>query len=100
MTATLPVWATTNVLVTATTNDAGDYTVIITNEWGSVTSSVAGLSVVVPAGQTVMAGGTTAFSVATPDPGLFTFQSQLNGTHLPDGIITTVAGNGHIRLLW
>ena len=86
--------ATTNVLVTATTNDAGDYTVIITNEWGSVTSSVAGLSVVVPAGQTVMAGGTTAFSVATPDPGPFTFQWQLNGTHLPDGIITTVAGNG------
>ncbi len=38
--------ATTNLLLSSTTfNDAGNYTVIITNTWGSVTSSVAMLSV-------------------------------------------------------
>jgi hypothetical protein len=90
--------ATTNLLVAAaTTNDAGGYTVIITNAWGSVTSSVANLMVVMPAepfNQTVMAGGTATFNVTVAGAGPFSFQWQLNGTNLPTGIITTVAGNG------
>ncbi len=90
--------ATTNLLVTAaTTNDAGGYTIVITNAWGSVTSGVANLVVVMPAepvNQTVMAGGTATFNVAVAGAGPFTFQWQLNGTNLPNGIITTVAGNG------
>ncbi len=90
--------ATNNLFVTAAaTNDAGGYTVIITNVWGSVTSSAASLVVMMPAepaDQTVMAGGTATFTVAVAGAGPFTFQWQLNGTNLPDGIITTVAGNG------
>ncbi len=92
----------TLVLNPTTTNDDGSYTVIITNTCGSVTSSVASLAVgLPPAGlppeptnQTVMAGGTATFSVAVSGLGPFTYQWQLNGTNLPNGIITTVAGNG------
>jgi hypothetical protein len=89
---------TTNLLLNATaTNDVGDYTVIITNVWGSVTSSVAHLRgelvSVEPVNQLVMLGGIAIFSVAVSDIGPFTYQWQLNGTNLPNGI-TTVAGKG------
>ncbi|MGA3163849.1 MAG: immunoglobulin domain-containing protein [Verrucomicrobiota bacterium] len=92
----------TLVLNPTTTNDDGSYTVIITNTCGSVISSVASLVVVSspvvlppgPTNQTVMAGGTATFSVAVFGIGPFTYQWQLNGTNLPNGIITTVAGNG------
>ena len=47
-----------------------------------------------PTNQTIMAGGTATFSVAASVPGFFTYQWQLNGTNLPNGIITTVAGGG------
>jgi len=37
--------ATTNLLLSsATMSDAGDYTVVITNAWGNVTSSIASLT--------------------------------------------------------
>jgi len=84
-------------LSNVSTNDAGNYTVVITSSYGSVTSSVASLTVVLPsepASQMVMAGGTATFSVAAHGAGPFTYQWQLNGTNLPDGLITTVAGNG------
>jgi hypothetical protein len=59
---------TTNLVLTnVNTNDAGNYTVIITCLYGSVTSSVATLAVVLPLEppyQTVMAGGMMTFSVA------------------------------------
>ena len=96
--------ATTNLLLSSTTtNDAGNYTVIITcpYAYGSITSKVANLAVMLPPtittqqiNQTVMAGGTATFSVAVSGTGPFTYQWQLNGTNLPNGIITTVAGNG------
>jgi len=54
-----------------------------------------------PTNQTVMAGGTATFSVtvsatcpSTYNTNQFTYQWQLNGTNLLNGIITTVAGNG------
>ena len=54
-----------------------------------------------PTNQTVMAGGTATFSVtvsatcpSTDNTNQFTYQWQLNGTNLLNGIITTVAGNG------
>lgn len=48
-----------------------------------------------PASQTVPAGSGATFSVAVPTGvGAFAYQWQLNGTNLPSGIITTVAGNG------
>jgi Immunoglobulin I-set domain/NHL repeat len=89
---------TTNLLLNnITTNDAGGYAVIITNVWGSVTSSMANLAVMTPArpsNQTVILGGVATFSVTVAGNGPFTYQWQLNGTNLPNGIITTVAGNG------
>ena len=47
-----------------------------------------------PTNQVVMVGGAATFSVAVSGTGPFTYQWQFNGTNLPSGIITTVAGNG------
>jgi hypothetical protein len=77
---------TTNLFLnTATTNDAGNYTVIIGNAWDSVTSSVAALTVVSqpvisqqPANQIVAAGGTAAFSVVVWSAGPCTYQWNFN----------------------
>jgi sugar lactone lactonase YvrE len=47
-----------------------------------------------PTNQTVLVGSSVVFSVAVSGSGPFTYQWQFNGTNLPTGIITTVAGNG------
>lgn len=47
-----------------------------------------------PTSQTVVLGGTAVFNVGVTGVGPFTYQWQLNGTNLPNNIITTVAGNG------
>jgi sugar lactone lactonase YvrE len=47
-----------------------------------------------PSNQTVCAGSCATFSVAVSGTGPFTYQWQLNGANLPNGVITTVAGNG------
>jgi sugar lactone lactonase YvrE len=47
-----------------------------------------------PTNQTVIAGGNAGFGVSVSGTGPFTYQWQLNGTNLPYGIITTIAGNG------
>ncbi|MGA2248150.1 MAG: immunoglobulin domain-containing protein, partial [Verrucomicrobiota bacterium] len=94
---------TTNLFLSSTkTNDAGNYSVVIANAWGSVTSSVAGLIIVIPppmitrqpTSQMVVAAGRATLSVSVAGAGPYTYQWQLNGTNLPDDIITTVAGNG------
>jgi sugar lactone lactonase YvrE len=79
----------------------GQYTVVVTNAYGSVTSQVATLTVLFPPsviaqplGQTVIAGTNVIFSVTAGGTGPFTYQWQFNGTNVPDNIITTVAGNG------
>jgi sugar lactone lactonase YvrE len=84
-----------------TTNDAGSYTVVITNLYGNVTSAVATLAVVFPpsilsqpAGQTVWVGSNAAFSVTAGGTGPFNYQWQLNGSNVVNHIIATVAGNG------
>ena len=92
--------ATTNLVFTnANSNDAGNYTFIITCPYasGSVTSRVASLAVMLPpepTNQTVISGGMATFSMEVFGPGPFTYQWRLNGTNLPNGIIKTVAGNG------
>ncbi|MGA2246022.1 MAG: immunoglobulin domain-containing protein, partial [Verrucomicrobiota bacterium] len=95
--------ATTNLFLSSTTtNDAGNYAVIIANAWGSVTSRVASLTIVVPppmvtqqpTNQTVVVGGTATLGVLILSAGPCTYQWQLNGTNLPDDVITTVAGDG------
>lgn len=45
-----------------------------------------------PANQTVALGGDAAFSVMVTGLGPLSCQRQLNGTNLPNHIITTVAG--------
>jgi hypothetical protein len=45
-----------------------------------------------PTNQVVFNGGTATFSVVAGGTGPFTYQWQFNGTNLPEGVITTVAG--------
>ena len=85
--------ATTNLVVTgATTNDAGAYAVVVASPWGSVTSSVAALTIVYPpsitnqpVAQTVINGSNAVFSVAATGTGSMTYQWQFNGVNLTDG---------------
>jgi len=81
-------------------SDAGSYQVVVTNNYGSVTSTVATLNVGIPPAiltpplsQQVLAGSNTVFTVTVTGGGPFSYQWQSNGTNLPP-IITTVAGNG------
>jgi hypothetical protein len=81
--------------------NAGAYQVIITNNYGSITSSIATLTVGLPPtissqpiSLTNLVGTTTMFSVLPGGTGPFNYQWQFNGTNLPNGIITTVTGNG------
>jgi len=88
-------------LANVTSAESGSYSVVISNAYGSVTSIVAVLTIVAPATiitqpQAVMGemGGTAIFSVLASGTGPLTYQWQFDGTNLPNGIITTVAGNG------
>jgi sugar lactone lactonase YvrE len=81
--------------------NAGSYTVVVTNAWGSVTSQIATLMVVFPpsvttppGNRTVLAGTTASLGVTVAGTGPLSYQWQFNGSNLPYGIITTVAGNG------
>ena len=78
--------------------DAGSYSVVLTNSYGSVTSSPALLTVnsigTQPTSQTGIAGEPATFSVSPLGKGPFTYQWQHDGTNLPNNLIRTVAGNG------
>ncbi len=88
---TLPAFAATN---------AGNYDVVISNAGGSVTSSVAVLSVGTLPGASIPAGSLTAvvgsdvtLNATTSGTSPYLYLWELNGAALPD-IITTVAGDG------
>jgi sugar lactone lactonase YvrE len=101
---TNPVQSGTNSALTVagvSTNVVGNYTVMVTNAYGSVTSQVATLNLALPPSvtaspgiQTVLVGTNVILTMAVGGPGPFTYQWQFNGTNLPNNIITTVAGNG------
>ena len=81
--------------------DAGNYTVVVTNAWGSVTSRVVTLTVgdppsvaAAPASRTVLAGSNVNWSVTAGGTGPFSYVWQLNGTNFLANIITTVVGCG------
>ena len=69
-------------------SQSGFYSVVVTNIYGAVTSSVAAVSVVPalitsqPQGQTVPAGTNVSFTVAANGQQPFSFQWRLNGTNL------------------
>jgi hypothetical protein len=83
----------TNDSVTLTnvqTAQAGNYTVVVTNSWGSITSAVATLTVAVPAGITTqpqsqggVRGQTVLFSVVPSGTAPFNFQWYCNNSALP-----------------
>ena len=68
------------------TNNAGNYSVMITNAAGIATSSNASLTVVVsPRSQTHFAGSTAMFTATAFHPESLNYQWQKNGTNLVDG---------------
>jgi uncharacterized repeat protein (TIGR03803 family) len=79
----------TNVTYTipsAVTNEAGYYSVVVSNQAGSVTSSVAALTVVLsPASQTDPASSTATFTVIAISPESLNYQWQKNSNNLADG---------------
>ncbi|MEO7298345.1 MAG: kelch repeat-containing protein [Verrucomicrobiota bacterium] len=87
---------------TLSSNDAGNYSVIVSNSYGSVSSSNAVLNLInplyitlQPSNQIVPVGGTATFGVAAVGLGTIRYQWRFNGTNLyRNDIITTAAGNG------
>ena len=83
----------TSLTVTAlSTTDAGNFSVIVSNLAGSVTSSVAALTVVSsptittpPANVSTIAGGNASFSVTAAGSAPLVYQWLKNGTPLADG---------------
>ncbi len=102
-------WAGTNLVQSGTnnvltlpdvsTNSAGNYTVIITNSYGGVTSPIANLTVAIlpsatiSGNQTVVAGTNVTLSVAAGGTGPLIFHWRLNGTNIIEPM-NTVAGTG------
>jgi hypothetical protein len=84
----------TNVLsiTAATTNNAGNYSLVVTNSFGSVTSSVAVLTVgfapvfsTQPANLVAFSGSNAVFSAAASGSTPLAFQWRKNGINLVDG---------------
>ena len=68
------------------TNDAGNYSVVITNAVGSTTSANAALAVVLsPESQTNYAGSMATFTATAFSPEPLNYQWQENGTNLVEG---------------
>ena len=71
----------------ATTNNSGNYSVVITNNYGSITSAVATLTVVLPpslnsplTNQTIECGGNATFTIAPSGTPPLNIQWRLDGT--------------------
>ena len=89
------------ILHSAQCSNSGGYAVVVTNSYGSVTSSVATLTVGQPPGiaqqptnLVVLLQSAGVFTVSVSGTGPFAFQWQHNGNNLFSSIITTVAGSG------
>ena len=91
-----------------TTNQAGNYSVLVANTNGAAESQIGVLTVVPitvsvsPASQSLYVGDTATFTAGPQKNGQFTYQWKFNGTNLPDqtnamlmlaGLSTNQAGN-------
>ena len=81
--------ADTLTLVSVQPDEAGNYAVVVANDWGSVTSAVVSLTVEVPPSiisspqsTTVVQGSNATFSVSSSGTGQLIYQWQFNGTNL------------------
>ncbi len=89
---------------TPTANGPFNFTVKVTDATNSTATQPLTLTVVGPPSivtiqptsnpVTVTVGSNVTFTVSVAGTGPFSYQWQLNGTNLPSGVITTVAGNG------
>lgn len=89
----------TNALMFASVSatNAGNYTLVVTNIYGSVTSSVASMVVFVPANitvgpvsQSIQCGSNASFSVTATGTAPLKYQWILDGTELPFGTNATL----------
>ena len=92
-------------IATVTLSNAGSYSVIVTNNYGSVTSSTATLTVVLlpgfntqPTNLTAVAGGNAVFSAAVSGSSPLMFQWRQNGTNLNNGGNVTGATSNALTL--
>ncbi len=78
--------------------NVGFYSVVIANDYGSITSQVAAvyqpLSVSVLASNSIVLGADLSLDPIISGSGPYTCQWRLNGTNLPLNLIQTVAGSG------
>ena len=88
---------------TPTTNGTFNFTVKLTDALSETATQAFNLTLIGIPGivpnptnnsVTVPIGNNVTFSVSVSGTGPFSYQWQLNGTNLPNGIISTVAGNG------
>jgi Pro-kumamolisin, activation domain/Domain of unknown function (DUF5011)/Immunoglobulin I-set domain/Cadherin-like domain len=110
---------TSNVLTltTVTTNNTGNYSVVVTNNYGSITSSVATLTIIFPpvitislTNQTIQCGSNAAFSVAASGSSPLNYKWSLDGAtisgatsaslsltniHVPNHTVTVVVTNAY-----
>ncbi len=89
----------------ALTNDAGSYRVIVTNLYGSATSAVATLTVLVPAkiisqpvSQALLAGSAVSFSVTADGTAPLAYRWSLNGTNLANSARVSGATNASLTV--
>lgn len=92
--------ATNYTIATVATNHAGDYTVVVTNSYGAITSTVAKLTVVIPpsvttppTGVSIFPGGSATFTAAGTGTAPLGYQWQLNGANLAGATTTTLQRN-------
>lgn len=90
----------TYTVASVSANDAGSYTVSVTNAAGGATSDPATLTVITtpsivtpPASQTVNAGGTATFSVVASGTPPLTYQWRKNGADIPSATTDTLTIN-------
>lgn len=85
------------VLTNVQASDAGDYTVVVTNAAGAVTSAVATLSVLLPptittqpSNQTLIPGATTSFSVVAVGTPPLSYQWRKDGADIVGATLDTL----------